>query len=253
LTSTAKTVNQKPQATKAKSKAKPKGTDKEQEILDSLKNQSTTHGALSVMHSLLYKDGFRKTVSLLKLSVLLNIALAIIITVLMMTTGIKQVYFAVDAKGSITKIIPLDVATPGERAVSNFVGECISNVYTFNYKDYKKRLNDAYKGCFTPQGSNQFTVSLQRSGLIRKLLETDGNVSMVLGASPSEADIKHGEQDGVHAWQVNIPVIVTREDLRAGREYSINYVAVVTIVRTEGIQYEKGIAITQFILEPVKG
>lgn len=250
MTSTAKTG--KSQKTKTAKSTKENKVNKEQEILNSIKEQSHTHGALSVMHSLLYKDGFRKTVSLLKLSVVLNIALAVIIVFLILTTGVKQVYFAVDSKGSITKVIPLDVATPGERAVSNFVGECISNVYTFNYKDYKKRLNDAYKGCFTPQGSNQFTVSLQRSGLIRKLLETDGNVSMVLGASPSEADIKHGEQDGVHAWQINIPVIVTREDLRAGREYSINYVAVVTVVRTEGIQYEKGIAITQFILEPVK-
>mgnify|MGYP005986418141 CR=1 FL=1 len=226
--------------------------DKEQEILDSLKKQSSTHGALSVMHSLLYKDGFRNTVILLRMSIYLNIILAAVILFLIMTTGVKQVYFTVDSRGSITKIIPLNVATPGERAVANFVGECISDTYTFNYKDYKKRLNAAFKKCFTSQGSEQFTISLQRSGLIQKLLETDGNVSMLLGASPSEADIKHGEQDGVHAWQVNIPVVVTREDLRAGREYSIKYVAVVTVVRTEGVQYESGIAITQFILEPVK-
>jgi hypothetical protein len=231
---------------------KAKDVGVEQEIANALEKQGSVHGALSVLHSLLYKDGFRKTFALLKFSIVLNIMQAAVVVVLLMTTGVEQVYFSVDAKGRIIKLEPLNVATPGERAVANFVAECISDVYTFNYKDYRKRLNSAYKKCFSPQGSTQFTKSIQRSGLISKLLETDGNVSLVLSASPSEADIQHGEQDGVHAWQVNVPVVVTREDLRAGKEFSVNYVAVITVIRTEGVQFEKGIAITQLIFEPVR-
>lgn len=124
-------------------------------------------------------------------------------------------YFAVNNENRILELTPLNQPNQTDAAVISWATQAASEVMTFNFRDYRKRLQDS-SSFFNNTGWQSFLDALQKS----RLLEGVEAKQQVVTAVPSEAPVITSQgvgpanpncAAGVYCWMLDMPILITFE------------------------------------------
>jgi len=194
-----------------------------------------------------YRDGQRKLVLILCLSMLVNLCLASI-CIYIFTHPPAPKYFATSINGRITPLFPLNEPNQSDSAVLQWANQAAIAAFSYNFVNYHSELQAA-SGFFTAEGWTQFLNALQQSNNLDAVKAKKLVVSAVATRAP--IILQKGMLNGVWAWRVQMPILVTYQ---SASEFSQqNNVVTMLITRVPTLNAPRGIGIAQFVVGPIGG
>ncbi|STX50632.1 protein IcmL (DotI) [Legionella busanensis] len=194
-----------------------------------------------------YRDGQRKMVLGLLISLLTNFALGCMLAYLL-THPPAPKYFATSINGRITPIFPLNEPNQSDSAVLQWANQAAIAAFTYNFVNYRDELQAA-SGFFTADGWQQFLVALQQSNNLDAVKAKKLIVSAVATRAP--IILQKGLLNGRYSWRVQMPLLVTYQ---SASEFSQqNNVVTMLITRVSTLNSPRGIGIAQFVVGPASG
>jgi len=191
-----------------------------------------------------YRDGQRKAMMVLLLSILCNFVLASILTYII-THPPAPKYFATSLSGRITPLFPLNEPNQSDAAVLQWANQAAIAAFSYNFVNYRTELQ-ASSGFFTAEGWDQFLQALQDSNNLLAVKAKKLIVSAVATRAP--VILQKGVLNGRFAWRVQMPLLVTYQ---SANEFSQqNNVVTVLISRVSTLNSPRGIGISQFVVAP---
>ncbi|MDB5478503.1 MAG: IcmL (DotI) protein [Alphaproteobacteria bacterium] len=201
-------------------------------------------GALEavVTRNVYYRDGYR---NLQRINWILSLAILALLIALAVTIYVSRPqdrFFATTSDGRLIRMIALDEPNMNDAALVSWSARAASDVMTFGFHDYQKRLQDA-SAYFTRRGWQSFTEALERS----RVMEGVQQSQRVVTAAPKSAPTitQQGLVDGVYRWIVELPLIVTYQSGTATQTDTINVTLV--IVRVSTLDSPSGVGIQQWV------
>jgi intracellular multiplication protein IcmL len=194
-----------------------------------------------------YRDGQRKTLSILFVSMALNVLLGLLLLFLM-THPPAPKYFATSINGRITPLIPLDEPNQSQSSVLQWANQAAIASYTYNFVNYREELQ-ASSGFFTPEGWTQFLEALQGSNNLDAVKAKKLIVSAVATRAP--VILQEGVLNGRYSWRIQMPILVTYQS--ASEFTQQNNVVTMLVTRIDPLNNPKGIGIAQFVVGPASG
>lgn len=191
-----------------------------------------------------YRDGQRKIILVLIISMLANLLLGGTLGYLM-THPPAPKYFATSINGRITPLFPLNEPNQSDSAVLQWANQAAIAAFTYNFVNYRSELQAA-SGFFTAEGWTQFLNALQES----RNLEAVKAKKLVVSAVATRAPIilQKGILNNQFSWRVQMPVLVTYQ---SASEFSQqNNVVTMLITRISTLNSPRGIGIAQFVVGP---
>jgi intracellular multiplication protein IcmL len=201
-------------------------------------------GALEsvVTRNLFYRDGYR---NLIKIAILEGMAIVALLIALAITISVSRPqdrFFATTSDGRLIRMVPLDEPNMNDAAVISWAARAGSDVMTFGFHDYQKRLQDS-SAYFTRRGWQNFTEALDRSRVIEGIQQSQRIVTAAPKSAPTIE--QQGLVDGVYRWVVDLPLIVTYQSGTNTQSDTINVQLV--IVRVSTLDSSSGVGIQQWI------
>ena len=190
-----------------------------------------------------YRDGYRKSMTALLLSLLVNLALMGII-VFQFLSKPAPVYFATQTNGSLIEIQPLTEPLIAQETLLTWATRAAVTAYSFNFVDWQNDLNNAQQ-YFTATGFKNFVDALKASGN----LDTVVAKRLVVQATVVDVPriIQQGLIQGRYAWKIQIPMLVKYTSASENLRQPI--LVTILVARVPTTQYPQGIAIAQFVVQ----
>lgn len=194
-----------------------------------------------------YRDGQRKMIMILLVSMVANIVLASALAYII-THPPAPKYFATSINGRITPLFPLNEPNQSDSAVLQWANQAAIAAFTYNFVNYRSELQ-ASSGFFTSEGWTQFLTALQESNNLDAVKAKKLIVSAVATRAP--IILQKGLLNGRYAWRVQMPILVTYQ---SASEFSQqNNVVTMLITRVSTLNSPRGIGIAQFVVGPASG
>lgn len=194
-----------------------------------------------------YRDGQRKLIIVLLVSMLGNFLLAGILAYLLSHPPLPK-YFATSINGRITPLFPLNEPNQSDPAVLQWANTAAIAAFSFNFVNYKSELQ-ASSLFFTPEGWDQFLTALTQSNNLDAVKAKKLIVSAVATRAP--IILQKGILNGKYAWRVQMPILVTYQS--ASDFSQQNNVVTMLITRISTLNSPRGIGISQFVVGPASG
>ncbi|MBA2657028.1 MAG: type IVB secretion system apparatus protein IcmL/DotI [Tatlockia sp.] len=199
------------------------------------------------MRNEFYRDGQRKTMIAVIISILINFILTSLL-VYLLTHPPAPKYFATSISGRVTPLFPLDEPNQSDSAVLQWANQAAIAAFTYNFVNYRDELQ-ASSGFFTADGWSQFLNALQQSNNLDAVKAKKLIVSSVATRAP--IILQKGLLNGVYSWRVQMPILVTYQ---SASEFSQqNNVVTMLINRVSTLNSPRGIGISQFVVGPASG
>ncbi|STX28149.1 protein IcmL (DotI) [Legionella beliardensis] len=194
-----------------------------------------------------YRDGQRKMILGLLISILTNLILGSMLAYLL-THPPAPKYFATSINGRIIPLFPLNEPNQADSAVLQWANQAAIAAFTYNFVNYRDELQAA-SGFFTAEGWQQFLTALQQSNNLDAVKAKKLIVSAVATRAP--IILQKGILNGRYSWRVQMPVLVTYQ---SASEFSQqNNVVTMLITRVSTLNSPRGIGIAQFVVGPASG
>nr|WP_255616731.1 DotI/IcmL family type IV secretion protein [Microvirga puerhi] len=141
---------------------------------------------------------------------------------------VKQFLWTSDAQ-SVCTAIPLTEPNISAARVKDFALRAALALNSYDYINWRRSLDSALEGYFTPSGRSNYTSAFEASGILQRVRKDYYVVSAVSSAEPVIS--QEGLRDGRYFWEVEVPVtIYYRTNIEVKPE---NRVLIFTIVRIE--------------------
>lgn len=199
------------------------------------------------MRNNFYRDGQRKIIAILLLSILSNVILASML-IYMITHPPEPKYFATSINGRITPLFALNEPNQSDSAVLQWANQAAIAAFTYNFVNYRSELQ-ASSGFFTAEGWDQFLNALKQSNNLEAVKAKKLIVSAVATRAP--VILQKGILNGRFAWRVQMPVLVTYQSASEFTQQS--NVVTMLISRVSTLNSPRGIGISQFVVGPAVG
>ncbi len=189
-----------------------------------------------------YRDGFRNMIRIVILQAIIILGLIFALTVYMTTSKPADRYFATTADGRIMQLVPMDKPNMSTAALMSWVAQAATEVMTFGYHDYQRRLQQASRN-FTQAGWASFSDALQKS----RILESVQALQQVVSAQPAAAPVllQQGVLNGKYRWIVQMPLVVS---YRAGQNSRTDRLTLNLVVeRVPSLENPSGVGIVQWV------
>ena len=194
-----------------------------------------------------YRDGQRKMIIAMIISILINFVMASLL-VYLLTHPPAPKYFATSINGRITPLYPLNEPNQSDSAVLQWANQAAIAAFTYNFVNYRDELQ-ASSGFFTADGWTQFLNALQQSNNLDAVKAKKLIVSAVATRAP--IILQKGLLNGSYSWRVQMPILVTYQ---SASEFSQqNNVVTMLITRVSTLNSPRGIGISQFVVGPASG
>jgi intracellular multiplication protein IcmL len=198
-----------------------------------------------VIRNEFYRDGYR---SLLRIAILEAIVILGLIAAMFFVIEVHQPenrYFATTEDGRLVPMVSLNEPNLSIPALMSWSAQAATEVLTFGFNDYKRRLQEASRN-FTRVGWASFTTALEKSRII-EMVEAN---KQVVSASPTSAPVlvEEGLVNGRYQWQIQVPMVITYQAGSATR--SDHLLVSLTIVRVPKLESPNGVGIEQWIASP---
>lgn len=193
-----------------------------------------------------YRDGQRKIMVILLVSILSNLILASML-IYLVTHPPAPKYFATSINGRITPLFPLNEPNQSDPMVLQWANQAAIAAFSYNFVNYQSELQAA-SGFFTAAGWDQFLNALQQSNNLDAVKAKKLIVSAVATRAP--VILQKGILNGRFAWRVQMPLLVTYQ---SANEFSQqNNVVTLLISRVSTLNSPRGIGISQFVVGPAE-
>lgn len=194
-----------------------------------------------------YKDGQRKIVLILLISILANLLFGGILFYIISHPPAPK-YFATSVNGRITPLKPLNEPNQSDSAVLQWANQAAIASFSYNFVNYRSELQAA-SGFFTATGWTQFLNALQSSNN----LDAVRNKKLIVSAVATRAPIilQKGVLNNRYSWRVQMPILVTYQS--ASEFTQQNNVVTMLITRVSTLNSPRGIGIAQFVVGPASG
>ncbi len=209
------------------------------------REEDNTHGIGAVIkRNAFYRDGYR---NFQRIAFIQSIVIAGLIIAQIMVIRIHQPenrYFATTEDGRLIQMVPLNLPNLSTPALMSWVAQASTEVMTFGFNDYKRRLQEASRN-FTKQGWTSFTDALNKSRIMEGVVQN----SQVVTAAPRSAPILISEANvnGQYQWIVELPLNVTYQS--GSKTRSDNLLVTLVIVRVSKLESPNGLGIQQWIAQ----
>lgn len=191
-----------------------------------------------------YRDGQRKMIVILLISMAANFLLAAMLTYIILHPPAPK-YFATSINGRITPLFPLNEPNQSDSAVLQWANQAAIAAFTYNFVNYQTELQ-ASSGFFTADGWDQFLTALQQSNNLDAVKAKKLIVSAVATKAP--IILQKGLLNGSYAWRIQMPILVTYQ---SASEFSQqNNVVTMLVTRVSTLNSPRGIGISQFVVGP---
>jgi intracellular multiplication protein IcmL len=178
-----------------------------------------------------------------------NAALALVVLVLVglnvaqFLTKPEPAYFAVDDRGQVVKLVPVDQPLLSNDALTQWAAETARKAYSLNFVDNESQLG-VLRDRFSPGAYSEFIAQMEQS-----VLPQIKSQRLIVEAISEPAVIQRSglNTNGHFLWQVEVPVSVTSH-FGAGQSRTQRYRVSLTIQRVDNrFRPESGVVVTQFI------
>ncbi|MDP1602316.1 MAG: type IVB secretion system apparatus protein IcmL/DotI [Legionella sp.] len=194
-----------------------------------------------------YRDGQRKLVTGLIITLLVNVLMASMLLYEITHPPLPK-YFATSVNGRITPLFPLNEPNQSDSAVLQWANQAAIAAFSYNFVNYRDELQ-ASSGFFTAEGWQQFLTALQQSNNLDAVKAKKLIVSAVATRAP--IILQKGMLNGRYSWRVQMPLLVTYQ---SASEFSQqNNVVTMLINRVSTLNSPRGIGISQFVVGPASG
>lgn len=195
-----------------------------------------------VLRNEFYRDGYR---AMQKITILLAMIILGLIGAMLFVIHVHQPenrYFATTADGRLVPMVALNEPNLSNPALMSWVAQAATEVMTFGFNDYRRRLQEASRN-FTKIGWGSFTTALERSRIIEMV---DVN-QQVVSAAPRSAPVlvSEGVVNGRYQWVVELPLTVTY--LAGNKTRTDNFLVRLVVVRVPKLESPNGVGIEQWI------
>lgn len=191
-----------------------------------------------------YRDSHHRIMTILLLSVVINIILGGILFYLLVNPP-KPKYFATAADGRITPLSSLTQPNQSDAAVLQWASQAAITAYSYNFVNYRKELQSA-SDFFTSSGWQEFMRALNSSNNLEAVTEKKLVVSAVVTQAP--VILQKGILKGRYAWRIQMPLLVTYQ---SASEFSQqNNIVTMLVTRVSTLNSPHGIGIEQFVVKP---
>ena len=204
---------------------------------------SSGKGGLSAVltRNSFYVDGYRK---LMFLGLGQTVAIVALIAALIVQINVNQPenrYFATTEDGRLIPLVPLSAPNLSRPALLSWVAQASSEVMTFGFHDYKRRLQEASRH-FTRTGWESFTKALSRARVIDTVTEN----RQVVTAAPRGAPVlvSEGVFNGRYQWTIELPLLVTYQSGNKTRNDKL--LITLVVVRVPSLDSPNGVGIEQW-------
>lgn len=192
-----------------------------------------------------YKNGQRRAVSVLVISLITNGLLLWALIILLLYPPSPK-YFPVGINGHILPIIPTDQINQTDESVLEWASQAAVASFSYSFVDYREELQ-ASSGFFTPNGWTQFLNALQASNNLLAVKSKSMVVSAQMISPPTI--LKKGVLKGTYSWRIDVPTLVTyQNDTQYTQQY--NMVSLL-VTRVPMINSPRGIGIEQLVVTPI--
>lgn len=190
-----------------------------------------------------YRDSYRKSMTVLLMSMGLNLALVALVLVQFFTKP-SPVYFATQSNGSLIEIQPLNEPIVDQNMLITWATRAAVASYSFNFVDWQNDLQDVQQ-YYTETGFKNFTEALKNSGN----LDTVVAKRLVVQATVVDVPriVQQGLIQGRYAWKIQIPMLIKYTS--ASEELRQPVLVTMLVARVPTTQKPQGIAIAQFVVE----
>lgn len=194
-----------------------------------------------------YRDGQRKIILVLLISLLANFILAGLAAYII-THPPEPKYFATSINGRITPLFALNEPNQSDSAVLQWANQAAIAAFSYNFVNYRSELQAA-SGFFTASGWTQFLNALQDSNNLDAVKAKKLIVSAVATRAP--IILQKGILNNRYSWRIQMPILVTYQ---SASEFSQqNNVLTMLVTRVSTLNSPRGIGISQFIVGPASG
>ncbi len=186
-----------------------------------------------------YRDNFRRIVWLLLCSIVLNIFLAIVLTLIYHNQP-QPIYFASTSDGRLIKMQGLDHPVMSNTAINSWLSRAIPQIYNLDFVHYRGQIQNMNK-YFTPQGWAQFSHAFLPT--MKKIKDDKLLASATLSNVPIV--VRSGLLGGVYSWLLQVPVLVS---FQKGDQTAVQHVIWnVTVQRVDNTKSDQLVGISQVI------
>lgn len=199
-----------------------------------------------VIRNEFYRDGYR---SLLRIAIIEAIVIIGLIGAMFFVIQVHQPenrYFATTEDGRLVPMVALNEPNLSIPALLSWSAQSATEVLTFSFNDYKRRLQEASRN-FTRVGWSSFTAALEKARILDMVEEN----RQVVSAAPTSAPVlvEEGLVNGRYQWQVQIPMVITYQAGSAIR--TDRQLITIVIVRVPKLESPNGVGIEQWIAAPM--
>lgn len=210
---------------------------------------AATEDALAnvAMRNSFYRDGQRKMMFVLLISMAGNFVLAAILAYII-THPPAPKYFATSINGRITPLIAMNAPNQSDSAILQWANQAAIATFSYNFVNYRSELVAA-SGFFTAEGWDQFISALGSSNNLDAVKAKKLVVSAVATSAP--VILQKGVLNGRYSWRIQMPILVTYQSASEFSQQNLNVTMLVS--RVDTLNSPRGIGIAQFVSAPAGG
>ncbi len=197
-----------------------------------------------VVRNEFYRDGYRNFLRVILLQGIVIVGLILAMLYVIKVHQPENRYFATTEDGRLVPMVPLNEPNLSTPALMSWVAQACTEVMTFGFSDYRRRLQEASRN-FTRRGWDSFTTALEASRII-EMVEAN---QQVVNAAPSGAPIlqSHGEFAGRYQWIIELPLALTYQS--GDRRQMKTMLVTVVVVRVPRLESPNGVGIEQWVAQ----
>ncbi len=156
------------------------------------------------------------------------------------------IYFATNADGSITPIVPLREPHLSPAEIANFATEAATRALTYSFSNYRGEFEDLKPYFTKPRGWNSFVDALNRSGQLDLVKNQRLNTTAV--AQRAVIAREGINVDGAYEWIVQLPIRVTYQS--SSQVTGQSFMITLSLVRQPTNEYPRAVAVSYFNAAP---
>lgn len=188
----------------------------------------------------LYRDNYRRTLSVLTVMIVIALVLSTILAYQLLTTR-KAKYYATTTTGIVVPLYSLRMPVVTNKYLLQWASLAVRACYNLDFVNYQKQFKSA-SGYFTANGWKALMNAMKSSGMLSSLTENKLYINGVVTGPVVilNQTIEHGR----YRWRVQLPLLVTYTSANESRK--ANFIVTVDIIRVPVLNAAKGIQINNF-------
>lgn len=194
-----------------------------------------------VLRNDFYRDGYRKSLSIIIFLLLANVLLGLSVLSLYSQKPEAR-FFATSSDGRIIPVQPLSQPGLSTAEVLDWTTKASIKTYSYDFVNYRASLQEVSE-MFTGTGWTKFQEALTKSRMLKTVIAQ----KLVMTAVPTGAPriVEEGVRNGRYMWKIQIPMLLK---LQGSQNITQPIKVSVLVQRVSLINNPKGIAIVNYVV-----